>query len=153
MQVLTVPEQANVSNIDKLSDLTPFKGYKGFQLSSGEVGMPISRLDGSYNFFPAEGYRGLLTRAVSSADGTFTTPPEVHIHLRGQKTPNFLIVFDRLCNEYATELEVEIIMPEGDSPPLKLTSNCAQLFVDLYSFFPTSSFIERAVIIRIKKWS
>lgn len=152
LDITSLPEIINVSDVSSLSKLTTFKGAKNFQLSK-DATMPISTLDNTYNFFSDKGYQGIFTREISGEDGTFTNPVEIQFTLKGQKIPNFMLVFDRLNNEYATEVTVTMTVPEGDPATCKLTNNSTYMYVELHSVFPATQSAEREIVLKVDKWS
>lgn len=100
------PEVVRISALEMFTEKNA-PGNKGFQLSPSKD-VILSPLDGTHKFYPSEGYRGVLTRAYSASDCTFTTPPRLKFLARGQNLHSIYVTFDRACEEYARRLKVTV---------------------------------------------
>ena len=99
-------ERINVSQEVNLTT-NMYRGFRGFQLSE-EVDRVTCALDGTYKLYSEEGYAGVITRALSIADGRFTSATlfsfdAFSLDSAAVRAVKLYIVFDRACNEYATE--------------------------------------------------
>lgn len=94
----------NVSNADVLATHAGGgNGYKGFVFAKVHGEWPALS-DGNYRYFPEEGYRGYMSKALSSADGSVNI--SIVFNLVGE-TPSYLsLQFDRVCNEFATQMRI-----------------------------------------------
>ena len=102
------PEQINVQEGTEISILNnnAARGFKGFQLSESydKVNTP---LNGNYKFFSSEGYPGLITSQACGVDGIFAPDIAISFYMPETHIVTLWIVFDLVCNEYATEFTVK----------------------------------------------
>ena len=151
LDISSTPDVVNVADTSNLSTPTAFNGFKGFQLSASRSA-PVSVLDGSYKPFSENGYKGILTRTISNAKGYFTDEPIIKLKLKGQSTPNFIIVFDQICKEYATELDISVPFTNG-SLTARLENGSVYMYVNLAKLFPGITDFEKEITIAIVRWS
>lgn len=82
-----------------------YRGKRGFQFADKEGEWPAIA-DGSYQYFPDEGYRGFMSKALSDSEGFFEKPVQIGIAIKG-KAPSYLFIqFDRVINLYATVIRI-----------------------------------------------
>jgi hypothetical protein len=126
-------DSANVSDFSKAVESNYiYKGFKGFQFAENYGEYPAIA-DGSYKYFPDDGYKGFMSAKLSVADGTFGTnisKPTLSITARGA-TPEYLYIqFDAVANIYAKKFR---ITTNANSNALIVNNTAASLLVSLSS--------------------
>lgn len=143
-----LPRTINVSNTDNIHTKMS-TGAKGFQLStSGDK--TLCTLDGAYRFFPAQGYSGIVTYAVSGDDGLFNVVdlPEIEMQIQSYKFKYLYIVFDVASNEYATKMALLI-----NGKAFTITNSDAFCVINTSDYVDTSTENSYDVTIQILEWS
>lgn len=148
LSVSTYPESNNVANNSQITS-GRYMGYKGFQLSSSDRSRVISTLDGAYAMYPEEGYRGILTRAISDAEGTVEAQPTIVLRYYTYSADKFYIIFDRKCKEYATEITLIV----DDVGTWSMSNDKVMMSVDLSKYMTVESNKTYVVRVRINSWS
>ena len=104
----TLPEEANVSNIECILS-NNYRGYKGLQLLSQKLPSTLKApkvLDGQYKVYGDSGYKGFISRAVSSVSGAIAGRVSISFYISGQVPEYLYVTFDEADREYATEISV-----------------------------------------------
>ena len=108
------PTQNDVSHIEALEELPSnralYFGFKGFVFAEWPSRWP-ALADGSYRYFGEEGYKGYMSRSLSSSSGTpedgYSIDIRFYCTFSGSRPQYLTIQFDRVCDEYAKQLTVE----------------------------------------------
>lgn len=80
----------------------PAESFDGFQFA-GTRGEWPTPADGTHHYFPDDGYVGYMSKSLSAADGA----TDVSIDVTPAGSINlFAITFDKICNEYAKQLQI-----------------------------------------------
>jgi hypothetical protein len=97
---------ANVSNVSKIVESNyTYRGFKGFQFAQNYDEYPAIA-DGSYKYFPDEGYKGYMSASLSKADGTFDSNPILVVTSTGAIPEYLYIQFDSTVNIYAKKFRI-----------------------------------------------
>ena len=113
----TSTDQNNVSNLVRVETNehdASFRGFKGFQLAT-HMQDPESILNGAYALYPDEGYVGFMSLARSMPSGKFATAVILSFTFSFvDSLPQLCIVFDRACNQYATEFVLKNVTTDKE---------------------------------------
>lgn len=139
-----LPETVNVANpADILEGIGD--GYRGFQVSQTKV----ATLDGTYRVYTERGYPGVITKTLSSSDGTCDI--SIPVHITGDTPKNLYISFDKVAKEYAKAFT---LTNSVNKFTIKRDNNTeAELTLPLASLMLPAALDDATFTLKITKWS